>query len=176
MCGVHLLTTLWSQTTVSEFAVFHLQLSTQNSYKLHHVKMWIIQRNNCSLYLGPSLLALPCQKVSQGHSRSNYFKREMEEKFLLSESMQSANPSFPDLARRRRYLPPVNTFLPQENRTNIPFHIKMWVVKRSDEIFLIYFNLLIWICTQCQIVLKQGTKTLVWSFQSNVGIKYSILK
>jgi len=84
--------------------------------------MWIIQRHNCSLYLGPSLLALPCQKVSQEHSRSNYFTRKMEEKFLLSESMQSANLSFPDLARGRRHFPPVNTFLPQENRTNIPFY------------------------------------------------------
>jgi len=137
LCCVHLLTTLWSQTTVSEFAVFHLQLSTQNSYKLHHVKMWIIQRNNCSLYLDPSLLALPCQKLSQEHSRSIYFTREMEAKFLFSESMQSANSSFPDLARGRRYLPPVNTFLSQENRTNIPFHIKCGSLK-------VLFTLICW--------------------------------
>ena len=30
LCCVHLLLPLWSQTTVAEFAVFHLQLSTQN--------------------------------------------------------------------------------------------------------------------------------------------------
>ena len=136
LCCVHLLITFWSQTTVSEFAVFHLQLSIQNSYKLHHVKMWIIQRHNCSLYLGTSLLALPCQNVSQEHSRSNYFTREMEEKFLFSDSMQSANPSFADLTKGKRHLPPVNTFIPQENRTNIPFHIKCGSLKGVMKSFL----------------------------------------